>query len=202
MLERLKFFLNLSINVTTSQRNKLQNCQNHYFVVIGGKGFEPCVRQCKDIQCAPQLPRFVPFGGFACKTYRTGLYAQITCRFLSGKGGCLDVVDSAIKIVDEAEQRPWLLAASHQSAVDIRRFGRVFGGNGAGQVVDGVNGFIYNDGKEMYALMKRWQSMSHEERERFTASVVNSVKAYSCKALAEYLVGIYEKAIREKAEQI
>lgn len=70
----------------------------------------------------------------------------------------------------------------------------------AGQVVDGVNGFIYNDGKEMYALLKRYQAMTDEERAALTASVINSVKIYGCEALAKYLVDVYEKAIVEKKE--
>lgn len=72
----------------------------------------------------------------------------------------------------------------------------------AGQVVDGVNGFIYRNAEEMYALLKRYQAMTNEEKAALTASVINSVKIYGCEALAKYLVGVYEKAIKEKQEKI
>lgn len=72
----------------------------------------------------------------------------------------------------------------------------------AGQVVDGVNGFIYRNAEEMYAILKRYQAMTNEEKAALTASVINSVKIYGCEALAKYLVGVYEKAIKEKQEKI
>lgn len=72
----------------------------------------------------------------------------------------------------------------------------------AGQVVDGVNGFIYRNAEEMYAILKRYQAMTNEEKAALTASVINSVKIYGCEALAKYLVGVYKKAIKEKQEKI
>ncbi len=69
----------------------------------------------------------------------------------------------------------------------------------AGQVVDGVNGFIYQDGEEMYRIFKRYQAMTPEERQSLTNSVISSVKIYGCEALAKYLVEVYERAILEKA---
>lgn len=72
----------------------------------------------------------------------------------------------------------------------------------AGQVVDGVNGFIYRSAEEMYAILKRYQAMTNEEKAALTASVINSVKIYGCEALAKYLVGVYKKAIKEKQEKI
>lgn len=69
----------------------------------------------------------------------------------------------------------------------------------AGQVVDGVNGFIYNNAEEMYALLKQYQAMTEEEKEALTISVVNSVKIFGCEALAKYLIGVYEKAIKGEA---
>lgn len=72
----------------------------------------------------------------------------------------------------------------------------------AGQVVDGVNGFIYSNAEEMYAILKRYQAMTNEEKAALTASVINSVKIYGCEALAKYLVGVYKKAIKEKQEKI
>ena len=71
----------------------------------------------------------------------------------------------------------------------------------AGQVVDGVNGFIYSNAEEMYALLKRYQAMTDKEKNTLTSSVINSVKIYGCEALAKYLIDVYEKAILEKKEK-
>lgn len=68
-----------------------------------------------------------------------------------------------------------------------------------GQIVAGVNGYIYENADEMYAAMKDFQSKTDEEREKFRASVINSMKSYSCEALAEYLITVYERSIRKKA---
>lgn len=69
----------------------------------------------------------------------------------------------------------------------------------AGQVVNGVNGFVYKDAEEMYEILTRYRDMSDEEKQNLQISVVNSMKIYGCEALASYLVGVYEKAIIEKA---
>ncbi len=69
----------------------------------------------------------------------------------------------------------------------------------AGQIVDGVNGFVYQDAEEMYHILKKYEGMTLEEREKLIASVINSMKIYSCEALAQYLVKVYENAILEKA---
>lgn len=71
----------------------------------------------------------------------------------------------------------------------------------AGQVVDGVNGFIYSNAEEMYALLKQYQAMTDKEKNTLTSSVINSVKIYGCEALAKYLIDVYEKAILEKKEK-
>lgn len=68
-----------------------------------------------------------------------------------------------------------------------------------GQVVAGENGYIYRDADEMYAAMKDYQGKTPEERTAFRASVINSMKRYSCEALAEYLIRVYEKSIHKKA---
>lgn len=69
----------------------------------------------------------------------------------------------------------------------------------AGQVVDSVNGFIYKDADEMYAILMKYKAMSKEEQQELQLSVINSVKIYGCEALANYLVTVYENAILEKA---
>ncbi|MEG0693071.1 MAG: glycosyltransferase [Oscillospiraceae bacterium] len=71
----------------------------------------------------------------------------------------------------------------------------------AGQVVDGVNGFIYKDAEEMYAILTKFRDMSPQQQQELQISVVNSVKIYGCEALATYLIGVYEKAIVEKASK-
>lgn len=71
----------------------------------------------------------------------------------------------------------------------------------AGQVVNGVNGFIYNNADEMYAALKCFCNMSNEQRDELIHSVVNSVKIYGCEALAQYLITVYEKSIAENAEK-
>ena len=71
----------------------------------------------------------------------------------------------------------------------------------AGQVVDGVNGYIYENAEQMYSIFKKYQAMTPEEKEALTASVINSVKIYGCEALAEYLVSVYEDAKKEKEQK-
>ncbi|MFZ2539168.1 MAG: glycosyltransferase [Oscillospiraceae bacterium] len=71
----------------------------------------------------------------------------------------------------------------------------------AGQVVDGVNGFIYKDADEMYSILMQYKAMTVEQQQELQISVVNSVKIYGCEALALYLISVYEKSIEEKAKK-
>ena len=71
----------------------------------------------------------------------------------------------------------------------------------AGQVIEGVNGFIYHNANEMYTVLKRYQAMNPEEKQKLTHSVLDSVKVYSSEALAKNLLKIYEKAIAENREK-
>ncbi|WMJ23599.1 glycosyltransferase [Paludicola sp. MB14-C6] len=68
----------------------------------------------------------------------------------------------------------------------------------AGQVVDGVNGYIYKDADEMYQILMNFKNKTQEEKDNLRNSVINSVKIYGCEALAEYLVKVYQEAIDEK----
>lgn len=68
----------------------------------------------------------------------------------------------------------------------------------AGQVVDGVNGYIYTDAKDMEQILVKYEQMTKEEKQELVNSVINSVKIYGCEALAQYLVGVYQNAINEK----
>jgi 1,2-diacylglycerol 3-alpha-glucosyltransferase len=72
----------------------------------------------------------------------------------------------------------------------------------AGQVVNGVNGYIYHDADEMYDILKRYQAMNNDERDALRSSVINSVKIYGCEALAEYLIKVYKKAILKKRVEL
>lgn len=69
----------------------------------------------------------------------------------------------------------------------------------AGQVVNGVNGYIYRDADEMYKILKDYQALPQAEKEKLTNSVINSVKIYSSEALAEHLIDVYRKAITKKS---
>lgn len=68
----------------------------------------------------------------------------------------------------------------------------------AGQVVDGVNGYIYETPEQMYEILCKYRDMTPQEREELTHSVINSVKIYGCEALAKYLIDIYTDAIQNK----
>lgn len=71
----------------------------------------------------------------------------------------------------------------------------------AGQIVDGVNGFIYNNADEMHACLMKYCNMTDEQKQDFVNSVISSVKIYGCEELAKYLVTVYENAINEKANK-
>ncbi|MEG0570818.1 MAG: glycosyltransferase, partial [Oscillospiraceae bacterium] len=72
----------------------------------------------------------------------------------------------------------------------------------AGQVTNGINGFIYKDSDEMYKIFKRFQSMSEIEKLDLKNSVVNSVKKFGCEALAKYLIDVYQEAIIKKKYEV
>lgn len=67
----------------------------------------------------------------------------------------------------------------------------------AGQVVDGVNGFIYQDVDEMYDRLLRWKNMSAEERASLQCSVLETVSVFSSGALADNLLRVYRKAVEK-----
>lgn len=71
----------------------------------------------------------------------------------------------------------------------------------AGQVVDGINGFIYKNADEMYDILTEYKNKTDEQRRELTVSVINSVKIYGCEALAAYLVKVYADAIEEKKKE-
>lgn len=71
----------------------------------------------------------------------------------------------------------------------------------AGQVVDGVNGYIYKDEEEMYKILCDYKNKTEEQKKELKNSVINSVKIYGCEALAEYLHQVYIEAIEEKKKE-
>lgn len=71
----------------------------------------------------------------------------------------------------------------------------------AGQVVNGVNGYIYKDADEMYSILNKFKDMTDEQKKEIQNSVINSVKIYSCEALAGYLVSVYKDAIKKKSKK-
>ena len=71
-----------------------------------------------------------------------------------------------------------------------------------GQVVDGVNGYIYKDDREMYQILINYKNMSEENKEYIKKSVIESVKIYGCEAIAEYLQRIYNEVINKKKKEL
>ncbi len=71
-----------------------------------------------------------------------------------------------------------------------------------GQVIDGVNGYIYHDDKEMYQILVDYKNMSEEEKKIIKKSVIESVKIYGSEAIAEYLEKIYYEVTTEKEEEL
>lgn len=69
----------------------------------------------------------------------------------------------------------------------------------AGQVVDGVNGFVYQDADEMYDRLLRWKNMSAEERATLQSSVLETVSVFSSGALAQNLLRVYRSAVEKYA---
>lgn len=61
----------------------------------------------------------------------------------------------------------------------------------AGQIVNGVNGFIYHDAEELAAGIRRLRDMSGEELEALRKSTLQSVEAFSQEALAKKLLAVY-----------
>lgn len=60
-----------------------------------------------------------------------------------------------------------------------------------GQVVEGINGFIFNSAEEMYEKMLIYKNMSDEEKHILRCSVIESVKKSGQENLANYLLDVY-----------
>lgn len=70
----------------------------------------------------------------------------------------------------------------------------------AGQVVDGINGYIYKDADDMYRILAEYKNKTEEDKQALKNSAINSMKVYGCEALAEYLEKVYTDAIIEKKQ--
>jgi 1,2-diacylglycerol 3-alpha-glucosyltransferase len=66
----------------------------------------------------------------------------------------------------------------------------------AGQVVDGVNGYNYNNGTEMYELLKKLRDMPAEKLAEFGESARNSIIHANSANMARDILNIYESVIR------
>ncbi len=70
----------------------------------------------------------------------------------------------------------------------------------AGQVVSGVNGYIFTNSKEMYKYMLEYKNMPEEDKLAFKYSVIESVKKSGQDTLAKYLLEIYERLEADKGD--
>lgn len=64
-----------------------------------------------------------------------------------------------------------------------------------GQVIDGVNGYIFEDADEMYNAIMDFKNKSESEKLEFKKSVRNSVEKFGIENLAKSIIEIYQKAI-------
>ncbi|MGN1098471.1 MAG: glycosyltransferase [Clostridia bacterium] len=70
----------------------------------------------------------------------------------------------------------------------------------AGQVVDGVNGYSFNNAEEMGFYMRKIRDMSPEERAAFSDSVVKSVRSSGAEELAKKLLAVYTGTMTRETE--
>lgn len=68
----------------------------------------------------------------------------------------------------------------------------------AGQVVDGVNGYSFNNAEEMAGYLRKIRDMSADERTALSQSVIASVSSSGAEDLAKKLLDVYAEAITVK----
>jgi len=71
----------------------------------------------------------------------------------------------------------------------------------AGQIEEGVNGHNYKTPAEFAEHLKAFAALTPEEKEKKRAAVRASVLDAGSKRQAEYMLGVYEQAIREHKEK-
>lgn len=67
------------------------------------------------------------------------------------------------------------------------------------QIKSGVNGFTYQDEKEMATILRNIKALDSDKRTALTASVIDSVKERNSDGIAAYMLDLYTKAIEERA---
>ncbi len=70
----------------------------------------------------------------------------------------------------------------------------------AGQVVDGVNGYSFDNAEEMAAYLRRIRDMSPEERAALSESVISSVRSSGSLDLAKNLLSVYTEVLTRETE--
>ncbi|MGI5967733.1 MAG: glycosyltransferase [Anaerotruncus rubiinfantis] len=71
-----------------------------------------------------------------------------------------------------------------------------------GQVVDGINGFIFQDAQEMSGKIHLLRKMPQDEQDKLRLSVRQSVENSGAVNLAQYVLNVYNKALREKKRHL
>lgn len=70
-----------------------------------------------------------------------------------------------------------------------------------GQVVEGVNGFIFNSASEMYQKIIYYKNLSDEDKNILKCSVIESVKKSGQENLANYLLDVYTHLCNTKSNK-
>lgn len=70
----------------------------------------------------------------------------------------------------------------------------------AGQIKQGINGFVYETAEEMGGFVRNLAALSEEERLKVRAQVRKSVASAGAKQSGEHLEGVYRRAIQEKKD--
>lgn len=69
-----------------------------------------------------------------------------------------------------------------------------------GQVVDGINGYSFDNAEEMAGYMRKIRDMTAEERQNLSESVINSVKTSGSEDLAKNLLSVYTDVLTRETE--
>lgn len=70
----------------------------------------------------------------------------------------------------------------------------------ADQIEDGVNGYHFNTAEEMADRFREIQTLPPEKYRELSESVIGSVVSRGAEDLANYMIGVYQKAIKDRPE--
>ncbi|MCL2033507.1 MAG: glycosyltransferase [Oscillospiraceae bacterium] len=70
----------------------------------------------------------------------------------------------------------------------------------ASQIEVGVNGYLFHTAQEMAGRLRDLKALSPEKRAGFEERVIGSVVSRGVNELAEYMLGVYKKALSEKPD--